>query len=52
MIRLSPRGQRAFLRAMPHWEQAQRDIDAWLALPQLARLAKVARALGTKQDAR
>jgi DNA-binding MarR family transcriptional regulator len=52
MIRLSPRGQRAFLRAMPHWEQAQRDIDAWLALPQLARLAKVARALGDEQDAR
>lgn len=43
MIRLTPRGQRAFLRAMPYWEQAQRDLDAALPLAQLARLAKAAR---------
>jgi DNA-binding MarR family transcriptional regulator len=44
MIRLTSRGQRAFLRAMPYWEQAQRDIDTALPLVQLARLARAARA--------
>ena len=49
MIRLTSRGQRAFLRAMPYWEQAQRDIDAALPLAQLARLAKAARGFAKEQ---
>ena len=51
MIRLSARGQRTFLRAMPYWERAQRDLDAWLPIPQLEKLAKSARALARSQDA-
>ena len=50
MIRLTPRVQRAFLRAMPYWEQAQRDLDAWLPIPQLEKLAKSARALARSQE--
>jgi DNA-binding MarR family transcriptional regulator len=50
LIRLSPRGRRAFLKAMPHWERAQRDLAALLPLDQLRALARSARHLGREQS--
>ena len=42
MIRLSPRGRRVFLRAMPHWEAAQRAAAQWLPLADMRNLARAA----------
>jgi DNA-binding MarR family transcriptional regulator len=44
-VRLSQRGRRAFARAMPYWERAQRDLGAVLSLAELQALAKGARRL-------
>jgi DNA-binding MarR family transcriptional regulator len=44
-LRLSPRGRRVFLRAMPYWEQAQRTLGEALPLADLAALSKAARAM-------
>jgi DNA-binding MarR family transcriptional regulator len=43
IIRLSPRGRRAFARALPHWNEAQRVLAAAVSLDDLARLARAAR---------
>ncbi len=42
MIMLSARGRRAFLRAMPYWEAAQREMSEWLALGDLRSMARSA----------
>ena len=42
LIRLSPRGRRVFLRAMPYWEAAQREAAQWLPLRELRSLARAA----------
>lgn len=45
MLRLTAKGRRQFARAMPLWEQAQRDIDRWLSINSLRTLARQARRL-------
>jgi DNA-binding MarR family transcriptional regulator len=42
LIRLSLRGRRAFLRAMPYWEAAQREAARWLPLAEVRTLARAA----------
>jgi DNA-binding MarR family transcriptional regulator len=48
-LRLSQRGRRAFLRAMPYWERAQRAVGDALSLGELAALSKAARAFARTQ---
>ena len=45
LLRLTVRGRRAFVRAMPYWEAAQRALDQNLSLATLKALAKQARHL-------
>ena len=45
VLRLSARGRRRFVQAMPYWERAQRDVDAFLPLEELEALARKARQL-------
>ena len=40
LVRLTPSGQRAFARAMPHWEEAQRRAAKLLPLGDLRGLAR------------
>jgi DNA-binding MarR family transcriptional regulator len=49
VLRLSPRGRRVFLRAMPYWEEAQRAVAEALSLTKLAAMSKAARALMRSQ---
>jgi len=49
VLRLSPRGRRVFLRAMPYWEEAQRAVAEALSLTELAAMSKAARALMRSQ---
>jgi len=42
VLRLSPRGRRVFLRAMPYWEAAQREAAQWLPLREVRSLARAA----------
>jgi DNA-binding MarR family transcriptional regulator len=44
-LRLSQRGRRVFLRAMPYWEEAQRAVAEALSLGELAAMSKAARGL-------
>jgi DNA-binding MarR family transcriptional regulator len=43
IIRLSPRGRRAFARALPYWNEAQRVLADAVSVDDLARLARAAR---------
>ena len=43
IARLTPAGRRRFAQALPHWERAQREVDSWLPLDDLRRLARAAR---------
>ena len=45
LLRLTEEGRRRFARAMPCWEAAQREIDAWLSVAGLRDLAKRAHRL-------
>jgi len=49
VLRLSPRGRRVFLRAMPYWEEAKRAVAEALSLTKLAAMSKAARALMRSQ---
>jgi DNA-binding MarR family transcriptional regulator len=50
LIRLSPRGRRAFVRAMPYWEQAQAELARFLSLQDLRGLARAARRFAARRD--
>jgi len=39
MVALSAEGRARFARAMPHWENAQRRIERYLAVPEMTALA-------------
>ena len=43
VIRLSPRGRRAFARALPYWDEAQRVLAGAVSVDDLARLTRAAR---------
>jgi DNA-binding MarR family transcriptional regulator len=43
LIRLSPRGRRAFARALPYWREAQEALAGTVSIEDLARLARAAR---------
>ena len=43
VVRLTPRGRRAFARALPYWNEAQRVLGGTVAIDDLARLARAAR---------
>ncbi|MEO8535977.1 MAG: MarR family winged helix-turn-helix transcriptional regulator [Betaproteobacteria bacterium] len=45
MLRLTAKGHKQFARAMPYWEAAQREIDAWMSVAGLRDLARRARRL-------
>jgi DNA-binding MarR family transcriptional regulator len=52
MIRLSARGRRVFLRAIPYWEAAQREAAQWLPLQEVRKLARAAhRFARSREDA-
>jgi len=50
MIRLSPRGRRVFLRAMPFWEAAQTAAAQWLELANVRDLARAAHRFARAQE--
>lgn len=43
IVRLTPRGRRAFARALPYWNEAQRVLAESVSVEDLARLARAAR---------
>jgi DNA-binding MarR family transcriptional regulator len=43
IVRLAPRGRRAFARALPYWNEAQRVLAGAVSIDDLARLARAAR---------
>lgn len=50
LIRLSPKGRRAFARAMPFWEAAQVETARWISLVELTRLGRAARRLAKARE--
>ena len=50
LIRLSPRGRRAFLRAMPYWERAQAELASVLSVQELRALARAARRFAERRN--
>ena len=45
LMRLSTAGRHRFAQAMPYWDAAQQEIERWLSLTTLERLARRARRL-------
>jgi len=51
IVRLSPRGRRAFARALPHWNEAQRLLADAVSIDDLGRLARSARRFARAREA-
>jgi DNA-binding MarR family transcriptional regulator len=43
IARLTAAGRRRFLRAMPYWEAAQREVSEWLSVDAMRKLGRSAR---------
>ena len=51
LIRASAQGRRAFARAMPYWNEAQRALGGVVSIDDLARLARAARRFARERAA-